>query len=262
MQKITAYIGFDCTAPSLHVGSLLPIMMLHWLQYYGHTPIALMGGGTTRVGDPSGKDESRQLLSDETINENLKGIRETFSSFLLFEDDKNSVSFQHNAPALSRLLNLYRGNNPAIMANNADWLNGLKYVDFLREVGRHFSVNRMLAFELGEAAARAPAGTVVTRIQLHDLAGLRLRRASPALRLRAADGRLRPMGQHRQRYRSGPAFRKGPAFWFDVAAHYHVLGRQNGQNDSGSRLAQSRSNGFTSIGSTGAIPRTPTWNGS
>src|SRR5271156_1269304 len=84
-SAITAYIGFDCTAPSLHVGSLLPIMLLYWLQQTGHRPIALMGGGTTRVGDPSGKDESRRILTDEDINENLKGIRAVFSNFLSFQ---------------------------------------------------------------------------------------------------------------------------------------------------------------------------------
>jgi tyrosyl-tRNA synthetase len=124
-STITAYIGFDCTAPSLHVGSLLPIMMLYWLQQTGHRPIALMGGGTTRVGDPSGKDESRRLLSDEVINNNLRSIRETFARFLRFGD----------------------GPKDAVMANNADWLNTLNYVDFLRDIGRHFSINRMLAFD-------------------------------------------------------------------------------------------------------------------
>ena len=122
---ITAYIGFDCTAASLHVGSLLPIMMLYWLQQTGHRPIALMGGGTTRVGDPSGKDESRRVLTDEMINENLKGIRAIFAKFLKFEG---------------------AGGN-AVMSNNADWLNKLNYIDFLRDVGRHFSVNRMLSFD-------------------------------------------------------------------------------------------------------------------
>ncbi len=122
---ITAYIGFDCTAASLHVGSLLPIMMLYWLQQTGHKSIALMGGGTTRVGDPSGKDESRRILTEAMINDNLKGIRAVFAKFLKFED---------------------AGGN-AIMANNADWLNSLNYIDFLRDVGRHFSVNRMLAFD-------------------------------------------------------------------------------------------------------------------
>ena len=124
-QSMTAYIGFDCTAPSLHVGSLLPIMMLYWLQQTGHRPIPLMGGGTTRVGDPSGKDESRRLLTDETINQNLNGIRAVFAKFLKFED---------------------AGGN-AVMANNADWLNSLNYIDFLRDVGRHFSINRMLSFD-------------------------------------------------------------------------------------------------------------------
>jgi tyrosyl-tRNA synthetase len=123
--RVTAYIGFDCTAPSLHVGSMVQIMMLHWLQQTGHRPIALMGGGTTRVGDPSGKDESRKLLTDEMINQNLAGIRAVFSKFLRFGD----------------------GPDDALMANNADWLNGLNYIDFLRDIGRHFSVNRMLAFD-------------------------------------------------------------------------------------------------------------------
>src|ERR1700757_1340317 len=91
-STITAYIGFDCTAPSLHVGSLLPIMLLYWLQQTGHRPIALMGGGTTRVGDPSGKDESRRLLTDDLINENLKGIRAVFSRFLRFGDTPGKTS--------------------------------------------------------------------------------------------------------------------------------------------------------------------------
>src|ERR1700723_2505814 len=124
-SEITAYIGFDCTAASLHIGSLLPIMLLHWLQQTGHRPIALMGGGTTRVGDPSGKDESRRPLTEAAIEDNLKGIRAIFANFVKFTD---------------------AGGN-AIMANNADWLNTLNYIDFLRDVGRHFSINRMLAFD-------------------------------------------------------------------------------------------------------------------
>ena len=124
-SAITGYIGFDCTAPSLHVGNLVSIMMLYWMQQTGHRPIVLMGGGTTRVGDPSGKDESRRLLDKEMIAGNLRGIRAVFDKFLKF------------------------GNGPgdAVMANNADWLNTLNYIDFLREIGRHFSVNRMLSFE-------------------------------------------------------------------------------------------------------------------
>jgi tyrosyl-tRNA synthetase len=124
-SAITGYIGFDCTAPSLHVGNLVSIMMLYWMQQTGHRPIALMGGGTTRVGDPSGKDESRKLLDEAMIAQNLRGIRAVFDKFLKFGG----------------------GPGNAIMANNADWLNTLNYIDFLREVGRHFSVNRMLSFE-------------------------------------------------------------------------------------------------------------------
>ncbi len=149
-STITGYIGFDCTAPSLHIGSLLPIMMLYWLQQTGHRPIALMGGGTTRVGDPSGKDESRRLLTDDVINENLKGIRAVFTRFLRFDDDASVTGFHHihNRSALSRLSHLMNSEiQSAIMANNADWLDTLNYIDFLRDVGRHFSINRMLAFD-------------------------------------------------------------------------------------------------------------------
>jgi tyrosyl-tRNA synthetase len=149
-STITGYIGFDCTAPSLHVGSLLPIMMLYWLQQTGHRPIALMGGGTTRVGDPSGKDESRRLLTDKDINENLKGIRAVFSNFLTFQGGltkriKRAPNEHPPHPgALDRTLKKVA---QALMANNARWLNKLNYVDFLRDVGRHFSINRMLTFD-------------------------------------------------------------------------------------------------------------------
>src|SRR6266851_4884313 len=136
-STITAYIGFDCTAPSLHVGSLLQIMMLYWMQQTGHRPIALMGGGTTRVGDPSGKDESRRLLTDEIIDENLKAIRAIFTKFLEFGDSSGADFADPHAA----------GGNHAIIANNAAWLSSLNYIDFLRDVGRHFSVNRMLAFD-------------------------------------------------------------------------------------------------------------------
>lgn len=122
---VTAYIGFDCTADSLHVGSLLPIMMLRWLQQTGHKPIVLMGGGTTKVGDPSGKDESRQLLTDEQIQRNMDGIKTIFAQFLQFGT----------------------GPTDAVMVNNADWLDTLQYIPVLREIGRHFTINRMLAFD-------------------------------------------------------------------------------------------------------------------
>jgi tyrosyl-tRNA synthetase len=122
---LIGYIGFDCTAPSLHVGSLIQIMMLRWLQNTGGKPVALIGGGTTRVGDPSGKDESRKLLSPETIEPNKTGIRRTFAKFLSFG----------------------QGRTDAIMPDNAEWLESLNYIDFLRDVGRHFSVNRMLSMD-------------------------------------------------------------------------------------------------------------------
>ncbi|MEA2875144.1 MAG: tyrosyl-tRNA synthetase, partial [Hyphomicrobiales bacterium] len=124
-KTITSYIGFDCTAPSLHVGSLVQIMLLYWLQQTGHKPIALMGGGTTRVGDPSGRDETRRILTYEQIEANKDSIKGVFSKFLKFGDGKSD----------------------AIMPDNAEWLATLNYVEFLRDVGRHFSINRMLAFD-------------------------------------------------------------------------------------------------------------------
>ena len=124
-QKLVAYIGFDCTASSLHVGSLVQIMLLHWLQASGNKPIVLMGGGTTRVGDPSGRDESRKLLSLEDIENNKRGIQQVFDKFLKFGS----------------------GNTDAMMVDNAEWLASLNYLDMLRDVGKHFSVNRMLAMD-------------------------------------------------------------------------------------------------------------------
>ena len=123
--ELTAYIGFDCTAPSLHVGSMVQIMCLYWLQQTGNKPIALMGGGTTRVGDPSGKDETRKILSIEEINRNKEGIKQVFSHFLRFGE----------------------GRHDAIMPDNAEWLTQLNWIEMLRDIGRHFSVNRMLAMD-------------------------------------------------------------------------------------------------------------------
>ncbi len=124
-QDVRAYIGFDCTAPSLHVGSLVQIMLLHWLQQTGNKPVVLMGGGTTRVGDPSGRDESRKILSLEDIENNKQGIQQVFSRFLKFGDSKTD----------------------AVMVDNAEWLTKLNYIEMLRDVGKHFSVNRMLAMD-------------------------------------------------------------------------------------------------------------------
>jgi len=122
---VTGYIGYDCTAPSLHVGNLISILMLRRLQQAGHRPIVVIGGGTTKVGDPSGKDESRQLLTQDKIDANKKTIRATFERFLTFGD----------------------GPTDAIMVDNDEWLSGLNYIEFLRDYGRHFSVNRMMSFE-------------------------------------------------------------------------------------------------------------------
>ncbi len=122
-QKITAYIGFDCTAKSLHVGSLIQIMILRLLQKHGHKALILLGGGTTKIGDPSGKDDARQILNSSKINENLVGIRNTLQKFINFQENK------------------------AVLINNDDWLKNLNYVDFLREIGKHFSINRMLTFD-------------------------------------------------------------------------------------------------------------------
>ena len=121
----TAYIGYDATAQSLHVGHLLNIMMLRWLQKTGHKPITLMGGGTTKVGDPSFRSDERPLLGPEQIDANIAGMKKVFANYLDYSD----------AP------------NGALMLNNAEWLDGLNYLDFLRDIGRHFSVNRMLSFE-------------------------------------------------------------------------------------------------------------------
>ncbi|TRL30765.1 tyrosine--tRNA ligase [Methylosinus sporium] len=123
--ELVSYVGFDCTAASLHIGNLLSIMLLSWLQRTGGKPLPLVGGGTTRVGDPSGKDESRKLLSIETIDSNKAAIQKTFAKFLSFGDGKTD----------------------AILLDNAEWLTKLNYIDFLRDVGRHFSVNRMLSMD-------------------------------------------------------------------------------------------------------------------
>lgn len=124
-KPIAAYLGFDATAPSLHVGSLLQIMILRHLQKAGHKPLVLMGGGTTKVGDPSGKDESRKLMTYETINANIESIAQVFRRFLTFGD----------------------GPTEATLVNNDEWLSPIKYLDFLRDYGQHFTINRMMNFE-------------------------------------------------------------------------------------------------------------------
>ena len=124
-ETISAYVGYDATATSLHIGNLITVTLLYWLQETGHRPITLMGGGTSMVGDPSFRDDQRSLLSEDKIAENIEGIKKIFGRILRYGD----------------------GATDAVMVNNADWLMGLKYVEFLRDVGRHFSVNRMLSFD-------------------------------------------------------------------------------------------------------------------
>ncbi|MEM1351970.1 MAG: tyrosine--tRNA ligase, partial [Pseudomonadota bacterium] len=124
-RAVTGYIGFDLTATSLHIGNLVQIMLLRWLQKTGHRPITLMGGGTTKVGDPSGKDEMRKILSVEQIAQNADGIRRVFSRYIAYGD----------------------GPLDSPLVNNAEWLDQLKYIDFLRDIGKHFTINRLLAFE-------------------------------------------------------------------------------------------------------------------
>ena len=124
-SKIKAYIGFDCTAPSLHVGSLLQIMCLRLLQKHGHQPIILLGGGTTLIGDPSGKDSTRKIIDKKTINKNIKNIKKIFTKLLNFKDKKTKPIF----------------------VDNSIWLTKLKYIEFLRDVGKHFTINKMLSFD-------------------------------------------------------------------------------------------------------------------
>lgn len=124
-ETVTAYIGFDPTAPSLHAGGLIQIMMLHWMQKTGHQPVSLMGGGTGMVGDPSFKDDARQLMTIDTIESNIASIKRVFANYMNYDD----------------------GAKPALMVNNGDWLRDINYLEFLRDVGRHFSVNRMLSFD-------------------------------------------------------------------------------------------------------------------
>ena len=124
-KSIKAYIGFDCTAPSLHVGSLLQIMCLRLLQKYGHQPIVLLGGGTTLIGDPSGKDTTRKILDEKIINNNIEKIKKIFEKLLDFKDKKTKPIF----------------------VNNSEWLNKLKYIEFLRNIGKHFTINKMLSFD-------------------------------------------------------------------------------------------------------------------
>ncbi len=204
---VTAYIGFDCTADSLHVGSLVQIMLLRLLQRHGHRPLVLMGGGTTRIGDPSGKDESRQLLSDETIAANMAGIRRVFSPFLTFGE----------------------GPSDALMANNADWLDALGYIPLLRDVGIHFSVNRMLSFDSVKLRLEREQPLTFLEfnymiLQSYDFREL-FRRHGVTLQMGGSD----QWGNIVVRRRPDPTHARRSGVRADNPAHYGGVGRENGK---------------------------------
>ena len=229
---VSAYIGFDATAPSLHIGSLVQIMMLRHLQRSGHKPVVVMGGGTTKIGDPSGRDLTRQILTESVINDNVESIGRVFRQFLHFGD----------------------GATDAVIVNNAEWLDKLEYMSFLRDVGPHFTINRMLTFEsvksrlereqpltflefnymiLQVQSLARPRSPILpqsptlpqslTLVQLHDPAGLRLHRAPPAAGGDAAAGGQRPMGKHRQRHGAGPTPAPGRVARGHGAPHHHQV---------------------------------------
>ncbi len=216
--KVTAYVGYDCTAPSLHVGSLISIMMLHHLQQTGNTPIVLMGGGTTRVGDPSGRDETRKILTVETIEDNKNGIKRVFSNFLEFGS----------------------GAGKATMVDNADWLTKLNYIEFLRDVGRHFSINNMLTFDSVKMRLEREQPLSFIEFNYMILQAYDFVELSRRFGLQPADGRLRPVGQHRQRHRPWPADGHRAALRVDLPAADDVIWRQDGEDRFRRHLAERR----------------------
>ena len=206
-----AYIGFDATASSLHVGSLIQIMMLRWLQKTGGRPITLMGGGTTKVGDPSFRADERPLLTPDMIDQNIAGIKKVFSAYLDYND----------AP------------NGAMMINNAEWLDELNYLEFLRDIGRHFSVNRMLSFESVKSRLDREQSLSFLEfnymiLQAYDFLELH-NRYGCMLQMGGSD----QMGQYRQRDRPDPPRGRGSEIWADLAAVDHSDGRKMGKSQGG-----------------------------
>ena len=197
-KEITCYIGFDPTAASLHVGSLIPIMSLVHMQRMGHRPIALVGGGTVLIGDPSGKKEMRQILSLTEVKKNAKGIKRQLSQYLDFQEDKT------------------------LLLNNADWLVPLNYIEFLRDIGRHFSVNRMLTAESYRSRLETGLNFVEFNymlLQAYDF--LHLYRTG----VRTPDGRERSVGKHRGRRRSHPAGGRGRCLRHGLPSDHDRFGR-------------------------------------
>ena len=217
-QIVPGYIGFDATAPSLHVGSLVQIMLLRRLQQAGHKPIVLMGGGTSKIGDPSFKDEARKLISAETIDANIASIRRVFEHFLTFGD----------------------GPTDAIMVDNADWLDALEYIPFLREIGQHFSVNRMLSFDSVKLRLDREQSLSFLEFNYMILQAYDFLELSRARRLPAAARRIGPVGQYRQRHRAGPPHGRRRGVRPDHAADHHRRRRQDGQDRERRGLAQRR----------------------
>ncbi len=215
---VPSYIGYDATARSLHVGHLLNIMMLRWLQKTGHKPITLMGGGTTKVGDPSFRSDERPLLGPDEIAANIATMRGVFAKYLDYGETPTG----------------------AIMLDNAEWLDGLNYLDLPARHRPPLLGQPHARLREREVPPRPRPVAVVPRIQLHDPAGLRLPRASPPDRLFAADGRLRPVGQHRERHRPHPPRRRRGGVRPHLAAADHLGRPQDGQVRRGCGLAQRR----------------------
>ncbi len=235
--QAVAYVGYDCTAASLHVGHLLSIMMLHWLQETGNKPITLMGGGTTRVGDPSGRDETRKLLTYEQIDANKDSMKTTFAKLLRFGSGKSD----------------------AVMADNAEWLTKLNYIEMLRDVGRHFSINRMLSMDSVKLRLDREQELSFIEFNYMILQSYDFVELARALRLQPADGRLRPVGQHRQRHRSRPAHGHASALRPHLPAARILLGREDGQVGRRRSVAEcGHACRPTTTGNSGAMPRTRT----
>ena len=203
-ERVTAYIGFDPTASSLHVGSLVPIMSLAHLQRTGNRPIGLVGGGTGLVGDPSGKTEMRQILTRESIEANVEGLKSQLSRFIEF------------------------GGDNAIMINNADWLCEWNYVEFLRDIGRHFSVNRMLTYESVKSRLESDSGLSFIEFNYMLLQAYDFQLPGQAPRLPAANGRQRSVGQHHRRDRPPPPPGRGAALRPDLPPDNRRLRGQDG----------------------------------
>ena len=174
---VSGYIGFDCTADSLHVGNLVQIMLLRLMQRHGHRPVVLMGGGTTRIGDPSGKDEARQMLTEAQIAANMAGIRGCIAPFVQFGD----------------------GTSDAVMLNNAEWLDTLSYIGLLRDVGPHFTIGRMLTFDSVRLRLDREQPLTFLEFNYMILQSYDFSELSPPSRRETADGRIGPVGQHRLR---------------------------------------------------------------